>query len=424
MSEKLIIKNFADIENIEIYLNKINILIGPQASGKSVCAKLLFYFKNFVWEILNAVEDGQSKRQIDASYTKKFEEYFPPDSWSNDSFMIRYEIADTFIEISKSVEQTKLSLTYSDFYKKKLSSLRKFVTKTRKNIATAEPIGLARKPDLFLITRNYWTETLSQSLEQRATFSQLFIPASRSFFAFLERGIFSFLSNNQALDPFLTTFGSVYESMKRLDYTYKVRNLKSQNKNKEVGEEIERLVEKILCGKYLYEKGKDFIVTSKRRVSLANSSSGQQETLPLTIMISSLAYFSSDHTVYVEEPEAHLFPSAQRDVVELIATVFNYRSNQLQFFITTHSPYILTAINNLLQAGILYQEAKDDVKVKLNSIVSQHKALISQDISAYSLMNGKCKNIICQETGLIDASIIDGVSDELAIEFDQLLNLT
>lgn len=424
MNEKLIIKNFADIESLEIDLNRINILIGPQASGKSICAKLLFYFKNFVWEILNAVEDGQSKRQLDASYTKRFEEYFPPDSWGNEFFTIRYEIADTFIQISKSVNKTQLLLTYSEFYKKKLSALRKFVAKTRKNTATSEPIGLTRKPDLFFITRDYWTETLSQSLDQRATFSQLFIPASRSFFAFLERGIFSFLSNNQALDPFLTTFGSVYESMKRLDYTYKAKNLRSQSKKKEVREEIDSLVEKILCGKYLYEKGKDFIVTSKRRVSLANSSSGQQETLPLAIMISSLAYFGSDRTVYVEEPEAHLFPSAQRDVVELIATVFNYRPNQLQFFITTHSPYILTAINNLLQAGLLYQDAKDDVRVKLNSIVAQHKALIPRDIAAYSLVNGSCRNIICKETGLIDASIIDEVSDELAIEFDKLLNLT
>jgi AAA15 family ATPase/GTPase len=420
MSEKLIIKNFADIKSLEIELNKINILIGPQASGKSICAKLLFYFKNFVWEILNAVEDGQSKRQLDAFYSKRFEAYFPPDSWGKENFIIRYEISDTFIQILKSGEKTKLSLTYSDFYKKELSALRRFVDRTRKNNAVSEPIGLARNPNLFYLTRNYWSDNLTQSLDKRAAFSQLFIPASRSFFAFLERSIFSFLSNNKALDPFITTFGSVYENVKRVDYRLMERKIK----NKEIQDEINGLVEKILCGKYLYEKGKDFIVTEGRRVSVANSSSGQQETLPLAIMISSLASYSSDRTVYVEEPEAHLFPSAQRDVVELIATVFNFRPNQLQFFITTHSPYILTAINNLLQAGILYRDAEDEVLIKLKKIVPRHKALLTNELAAYSLVHGNCKSIICKETGLIDANIIDSVSDELAIEFDKLLNLT
>ncbi len=37
-----------------------------------------------------------------------------------------------------------------------------------------------------------------------------------------------------------------------------------------------------------------------------------------------LASPRSGQTVYIEEPEAHLFPSAQRSVIELIATVFNF----------------------------------------------------------------------------------------------------
>jgi len=39
------------------------------------------------------------------------------------------------------------------------------------------------------------------------------------------------------------------------------------------------------------------------------------------------------------------------------------------------------------------------------------------------LSDGKCNSIVCPDTGLIDARVIDSVSDELAIEFDQLLNL-
>jgi predicted ATP-dependent endonuclease of OLD family len=127
--------------------------------------------------------------------------------------------------------------------------------------------------------------------------------------------------------------------------------------------------------------------------------------------------------VYIEEPEAHLFPSAQRNIVELIATVFNSRKEQLQFFITTHSPYVLTALNNLLQAGLLYEESSEDIQHQLEKIVSRYKSLDVDDLSAYVLSDGKCNSIVCPDTGLIDARVIDSVSDELAIEFDQLLNL-
>ncbi len=37
--------------------------------------------------------------------------------------------------------------------------------------------------------------------------------------------------------------------------------------------------------------------------------------------------------------------------------------------------------------------------------------------------NGYCKSIIDEEIGLIDANIIDEVSNELAIQFDELLEL-
>ena len=101
MAEKLIVRNFAGIKDLEIEIKRINILIGPQASGKSVCAKLLFYFKNFVWEILSVVDNEQTKRNLDSNYSKTFEEYFPPDCWGKQHFFIRYEISNVFIEVSR-----------------------------------------------------------------------------------------------------------------------------------------------------------------------------------------------------------------------------------------------------------------------------------------------------------------------------------
>jgi AAA15 family ATPase/GTPase len=426
MAEKLIVKNFGGITDLEIEIKRINILIGPQASGKSVCAKLLFYFKNFVWEILSVVENEQTKRNLDFNYSKKFEEYFPPDSLGTQDFFIRYEIANVFIEVSRKEENKgKISFSYSDLFKKELTDLRSFLKKARdqnseKNAEYDNFDTLSFVTGQFL--RERLVEFLRTSICREAAFSQLFIPAGRSFFANLQNNIFSFLSSNNALDPFLREFGSRYEGIKRARLRSRIRL-----ENKDIQEEISRLIEKSLCGKHVHEKGNDFLeVADGRRISIANSSSGQQETLPLTIMLATLPFLASSRTgqtVYIEEPEAHLFPSAQRNIVELIATVFNCRKEQLQFFITTHSPYVLTALNNLLQAGLLYQESSGDMQRQLEKIVSRYKSLDVSDLSAYALMDGKCRSIVCPETGLIDAKVIDSVSDDLAIEFEQLLNL-
>ena len=425
MTEKLTVKNFAGITDLEIEVKRINILIGPQASGKSVCAKLLFYFKNFVWEILAAVDNEQTKRTLDSNYSKKFEEYFPPDSWGKQDFYIRYEIANIFIEVSRKKENKgKISFSYSEFFKKELTELRNLLKKGREpnSKKNTEYDNFDRLYLIRKIARDRLVDFLGKSIGREAAFNQLFIPAGRSFFSNLQSNIFSFLSRNNVLDPFLREFGSIYESIKRTRLRYRNRL-----DEKDIQEEIDTLIEKSLCGKHLHEKGKDFLeVADGRRISIANSSSGQQETLPLTIMLAALPFLTpsgTGHTVYIEEPEAHLFPSAQRNVVELIATVFNCRKEQLQFFITTHSPYVLTALNNLLQAGLLYQESSKDVQRQLEKIVPRYKSLDVSDLSAYVLMDGKCSSIVCPDTGLIDAKIIDSVSDDLAIEFEQLLNL-
>ena len=87
--EKLIIKNFAGIKYLEMELNKINIILGPQASGKSISAKMFFYFKSFFEEIRQAIEDNKSKRLIDKEQLNRFITYFPKESWPNKDFSIR-----------------------------------------------------------------------------------------------------------------------------------------------------------------------------------------------------------------------------------------------------------------------------------------------------------------------------------------------
>ncbi|MBD2580276.1 AAA family ATPase [Oscillatoria sp. FACHB-1406] len=429
MTEKLTINNFAGIKELKIEVKRVNILIGPQASGKSICAKLLFYFKSFVWEIVSVIENEKTKRTLDSNYARVFQEFFPPESWGEGVFSIKYEIEDVFIAIERDAHnKEKVCVIYSDFFQKELSSLRRFF-KLNRQIKEDSEVQY-RDFDVFFRTqqllRDRLVTSLSNTIGEEAAFLQLFIPAGRSFFANLQSNIFSFLSSNNAVDPFLRNFGSIYENIKYIES--KTSNSIEKKERKDIQEEISSLIESSLCGKHLRVKGQDFLESKDgRRINVANSSSGQQEILPLTIMLPALIFLvesAPGRTVYIEEPEAHLFPKAQRNIVELISTVFNARNDKLQFFITTHSPYVLTAFNNLLQAGLLYQEKDESIHERLGKIVPRYKSLNVDHLSAYVLIDGSGSSIICPETKLIDAQIIDSVSDDLAIEFDKLLDFT
>jgi hypothetical protein len=81
----------------------------------------------------------------------------------------------------------------------------------------------------------------------------------------------------------------------------------------------------------------------------------------------------------------------------------------------------LTSINNLLEAGKLYAGASKGTAARLTKIIPRDRTLIPGEIGFYSLEDGKAKSIVDSESGLIEADLIDQVSNDIAIEFDQLL---
>ncbi|NER97410.1 MAG: ATP-binding protein [Symploca sp. SIO1B1] len=427
--ERLEIKDFVGIRDITIEIKQINILIGPQASGKSVVAKLLFYFRSFISEIISAAEKSKSEIDLEQNLQRKFEHYFPPASWGNENFQIRYSIAQEFIEVYRKPNpqggSAEVSLKYSAFYTNEFNALKTTIQKQKERLAEQDiQFSLLSRFDVLHDIRHSFLQSLTEKLAEVTTFSQLYIPAGRSFFANLKSSIFTFLSENNAVDPFLVEFGTYYENIKspitREKLIRSIINIELRN-------EIADLNHKILCGKYVQEDGEDYLVMDgERKISVADSSSGQQETLPLAIILGTIAFFKPQiggNSIYIEEPEAHIFPAAQRDIVELIATIYNSQKDNLQFLLTTHSPYILTAFNNLLQAGILAINASEEKIKDISRYVPVSRFLDPNELSVYSLSDGYCQSILDAETGLIDTNIIDEVSNELAIQFDQLLDL-
>lgn len=408
--EKIFIENFGGIKKMEFEFNSINILIGPQGSGKSITVKLLYFFKNFTSEIIKSIENQESKRDLDKKQKDTFITFFPKESWSKDDFSVSYKFDETEILIKK--VSNKLFFDYSD-------NLKKIQSKGKK-IYNDEKLKLSenRKIPTFRIKREINDKIqncIKDDLGDIATFDQFFIPAGRSFFANIQNSIFSFLSDNRSLDPFLIEFGSFYENFKSLYNDI----LSSERSDKEFDE----LISQILNSNYIREKEKDFLVhKDSRKVNLTNASSGQQETLPLMIILKSLNFINSrgsGFTLYIEEPEAHLFPTAQKRIVQLLSRTFNNSNNRkFQIFVTTHSPYILSSFNNLIYAGHL------DKNVNLiDKIVPRKEQLKSECFRVYSINNNEKTDLMNKDNKLISQTILDSVSEEISLEFDKLLDI-
>lgn len=125
--------------------------------------------------------------------------------------------------------------------------------------------------------------------------------------------------------------------------------------------------------------------------------------------------------IYLEEPEENLFPKTQRDLVNWLAEIVNGERNH-SLFIATHSPYIMSAFNNLIQAGDIMEESPERTN-EVEKIIGGHRAIRYDDIAAFAIADGSVHSIKDDELRLISPSELDTVSDDIANVFNQLIAL-
>ena len=125
--------------------------------------------------------------------------------------------------------------------------------------------------------------------------------------------------------------------------------------------------------------------------------------------------------IFLEEPEENLFPLTQFSLVNWLAELVN-GPRKHNLFIATHSPYIMTSFNNLIQAGDVLQEIPSQQE-KVYEIVSKQKILYYENVSAYALKDGCAHSIMDDEMKLISPEELDSASDEISTQFGKLLDL-
>lgn len=119
----------------------------------------------------------------------------------------------------------------------------------------------------------------------------------------------------------------------------------------------------------------------------------------------------------IEEPEMNLFPETQRDLVfHLLNRCLEREGNRLT--ITTHSHYILYALNNCMMAGLVYDKMDEGLKERLKCGAFR---VDPSYISIYEIREGVVKRIQ-KEDGLIRDNYFDQQMKTLMNDFYLMLN--
>jgi len=465
LMQKIIINNFGSIKYAEIEVKKILVLIGEQASGKSTIAKLIYFFKTIQEDLFSQIYRDKQNQSLDINsdilppIQQKFYNFFGPTN----------NLPDFEITFYYSFNENKfLKLSNDENKKMKISPIDTFINE--KFTILASDIKFRLRQEYLNINKNRNIQPLIKE-EEKIKYAQqlydllndlfqnkqrdlLFIVAGRSatvaypslFEKYFSQSIEINLKQNISIDNYERSSKTLDEILlekfiekfvRVKDIFKKFRNFEgliesySENNIKEKLYQVKNKIDKILKGEYRIDDLGEKILFNKETeeyIYLSNTSSGQQESIRILQDIFINILDDAKVLRIIEEPEAHLFPVAQKQLIELLALMINQNDDN-QLIITTHSPYVLTVFNNLLFANRVV-EKNPSTQSEVAQIIPQDSWLSAKDFSAYSLGNQSvsedtkyCEPIFNQEKGTIQQNYLDTVSEILGGDFQALYSI-
>lgn len=430
--QKVIINKLGPIDHCEFEVNDFMVFMGPQASGKSTIAKTVFFFKNVKNLLL---------LQINNKINRINHSLLPSEDVMELSIKNRLikQLRSVFLQTFGSTWHMDDNMSIEFFYSDQMY-LKIYLKDDARN-PNYIWIELSMRLSTFLnsldavaeadLVQAYLNGDIKRNAE--AIFADdsevIYIPAGRSMMTLFSTQImymYSMMNDDQkrSLDYCTQNY---LERIMQLKPSF-AASLQSQIKSKialtdeKINITILRLCEdmirQILQGEYRNVDGEERLqVTSDRYVKINFASSGQQEAVWILNVV---FYYLLNHKksyFIIEEPESHLFPNAQKLMAEFISLA---QTDGNKVLVTTHSPYILGAFNNLLYADRISKEVDQDA---LNRIIGKDKWLDFDQLSAFYVESGSIRSCLDEEFRAIKNEVIDEASDVINDDFDKMLAL-
>ena len=413
---RLIINQLGPIQHCKLDIRGTTILTGYQASGKSTIAKAVYFFRSLKEDLLQLILRRATENAASLLLQRDLKTDF--------EMMVRNKFLNTFGSSYGMDTNMTLEYNYTENTRIGISLKEAFQSPNyvwvEYSATFRQFLGGIHSAD---IKRDELQKDLIALFDD--PYEAVYIPAGRSILTLLS-GQLNYI------------YSTMDDMQKRLldactrDYIERVMKLRPQFSagldgllegvpaspaHRKLLDEAQRLIRQVLKGNYSVVDGEErILIDQSRYVKINYASSGQQESVWITNLLYYALALNKKTYFIIEEPESNLFPESQKLMIELIALVINAGNNVL---LTTHSPYVLGAINNLLYADIVQQSSPERVE----AIVPRSKWLCTADCAARFVSNGRADSCMDPELQQIDNSLIDDISHVINEEYDKLFEI-
>ncbi|RZJ57069.1 MAG: hypothetical protein EOO55_04105 [Hymenobacter sp.] len=399
MNEQLIVKNFGPIKDATVDFKRVTVFIGPTGGGKSTLAKLAAVFRDS-----SIYTTG--KKGVNSSLAN-----YGIDDFRREESNIAWVSSLMHIQLLRNIWQ--LGFHEEDIFNqaKEVAQRLQAANNEMKHL-----LELARTTPNDNLIRQKLSNARQTGKEADTFFEQMiapnkpyYFPAERILLAIIGNAWASLIGNDIYFPNTLLTFAKHY---------LQARNI------------IDILAVKFLDVSYEHVDSKDIIsLPNGTAIQLSETASGIQSVTPLLVLLEHLSRNTEQaQSFIIEEPELNLFPLAQFELVKILVDKCARTDGKNDLVLTTHSPYVLTALNLLCYAYRIAQQDEATAK-KVAKLIPRHCWIDPNQFAAYYVdrpdtkRKQQVRSIINKKTGLIEENELDTASDELGAIFDKLVRL-
>ncbi len=435
------IRNVGPINDVQLKINKVNLFIGPQGSGKSTIAKIISFC---FWLEKNVLLHRAVSHVTSLFVVKNLLVFHKLEHYFSNNSVIKY----TSEVISFEYTQDSVTVKEGPLFDSASVGKTAYIPSER-NIVTIPEVSTIPFPNNCL--RNYIFEWFNirnkYNQNNNAKIADLdvsyyFNKESKKDILVLENGkeieLHESSSGMQSAVPlyilldYLTRW--IYENPEDISFEKRDLILSALAKHfkKKSQENAPGDLSKDYVSAFLDDRSTNVMKVMERLIAIAPAMKKIDYSDPeLNEYLSLNDRLTGSHrsNIIIEEPELNLFPKTQTKLVyDILKFIKKDRDNVV---ITTHSPYILYALNNCMQAWLANKENPETIEDLQGDLAFTKESFINPEIvSVWELENGLFKNYssnpnrtIQDGKGLIRKNYFDAVMQNVMADFSTLSSL-
>lgn len=394
MNERLIVKSFGPVKDLDIIFKKVTLFIGDQGTGKSCVAKL---FSTFKW-----LEKVLSQKKYKLSYFEQYNRF--------KTKLCAYHRIDSFI-----VNGNPYIKFEGELYDFLYENGNFYVTDKGQDIKGISKVMYVPAERSIVSVAENKSKLLKELPDSSETFSDEFVNAKK----FFQSGY------NLPFEGLRFEYDSLNDTGWIHGANYKVRLTNASSG-------IQSSLPMCIVSEFLSSK-----VSDKEEIKLSKEEKDKLEKRVAEIMqndeysdsikdmmIRQLSYANRYNQLIniVEEPELNLFPRSQMEVLKSL--VYNNASSDENMLVfTTHSPYSLAIVNTMIMGAKAYANASAGLRRLIENILPVKYQINEEDIAAYRLSSSDasyCQSAINPNTGLVSKNELDSASGDIMRIFNSL----